>query len=280
MKFSHFLFQCSLFFLLVYTKETLAGTGLELTQKKQMAFDGIPLVLAPSADGKAVYVLVRGKIIVYSPAENRILSFIIVDSDLDNMTVTKDNYIVLSGSKSSLVDTYKVNKSVNIDLSKHSIKGYKEAPILIAVYSDYQCPYCVGLESLLQQVLEKYPREVKLVFKNYPLDFHHMARKAAAAALAAHDQGKFWQFHTKLFENSSSLNDDKIQAIARELKLNMSRFNKKMQDPGIQQVISSDMVEARENGVNGTPAIYINGKQLKDPSFIEIEKLIKAELAN
>jgi protein-disulfide isomerase len=128
-------------------------------------------------------------------------------------------------------------------------------------------------------VLDKYPKKVKLVFKNFPLSsIHPFAHKAAVAALAAHAQGKFWEFHNKLLENYKALNDAKIQEIATELKLDMERFNKAMQDPSIQKLVARDLTEGEQAGIEGIPIIFVNGKLPKETSLQGLEDLIEAEL--
>ena len=128
-------------------------------------------------------------------------------------------------------------------------------------------------------MLEKYPKEVKLVFKNYPLaSIHPFAHKAAVAALAAHAQGKFREFHHKLFENYRALNDAKIQEIATALKLDMEKFNRAMKDPSIQKLIARDIADGRKAGIEGIPIIYINGKLPAETSLQGLEDLIEAEL--
>jgi protein-disulfide isomerase len=128
-------------------------------------------------------------------------------------------------------------------------------------------------------VLDKHPKKVKLVFKNFPLSsVHPFAYKAATVALAAHSQGKFWQFHNALFKNHRALNDAKIQEIATELKLDMKRFNKTMQDPSIQKLIARDIKEGQETGIEGIPIIFVNGKLSKETSLQGLEDLIQAEL--
>jgi protein-disulfide isomerase len=132
---------------------------------------------------------------------------------------------------------------------------------------------------MLQQVLEKYPKKVKLVFKNFPLaSTHPFAHAAALAALAADAQGKFWEFHDRLFENYNALNNARIQEIAKALKLDMERFNSDMKDPSIQGLISRDIAEGEQAGIEGIPIIYINGKLPKEDSLQGIEDLIEAEL--
>ena len=112
-------------------------------------------------------------------------------------------------------------------------------------------------------MLEKYPKDVKLVHKFLPHS-REFSMKAATAALAADEQGKFWEFHDKLFENQSVLGDTMVNDIARTLKMDMNRFSKKLQDPAIEELIQRDFDEARELEVRGTPQVYINGRPLKD----------------
>jgi protein-disulfide isomerase len=127
-------------------------------------------------------------------------------------------------------------------------------------------------------VLDKHSKKVKVVFKNFPLSSHPFAYKAAVAALAAHAQGKFWAFHNKLFENYKVLNDAKIQEIAAELKLDMERFNKTMQDPSIKKLIARDIKEGDQADIGGIPAVFINGKFLQNRSPQAIEDMFEAEL--
>jgi protein-disulfide isomerase len=128
-------------------------------------------------------------------------------------------------------------------------------------------------------LLEKYPKKVKLIIKNFPLSSAHpFAYAAATAALAADAQGKFWEFHKRLFEKQDALNDAVIQGIAREFKLDMERFNRAMQDPAIQKVITRDMAEGEQAGIERIPIIFVNGKLPKQGSLQGLEDLIEAEL--
>ena len=128
-------------------------------------------------------------------------------------------------------------------------------------------------------MLEKYPKKVNLFFKNFPLSsIHPFAYTAAAAALAADAQGKFWEFHDKLFANYNALNDARIQGIAKELKLDMERFNSTMRDAAIRKLIARDIEEGQQAGVEGIPIIFVNGRLPKEGSLQGIEELIEAEL--
>ena len=132
---------------------------------------------------------------------------------------------------------------------------------------------------LLEQVLEKNPNTVKLVFKNFPLPRHLFATKAAAAALAAGRQGKFWEYHDRLFDNYRNLSDEKFKEIAGELKLNQLEFEQGMKDPEILARVRRDSIEGKNAGVSGTPTIFINGRQLKNRTLPGFQALIDKELA-
>ena len=131
----------------------------------------------------------------------------------------------------------------------------------------------------LEQVLERYPNQVKLVFKNFPLIRNHkFAMPAAIAALAAEKQGKFWEFHDLLFKDYNRLNEQKIEEIAQQLKLNMEKFDKDRKDPQIMAMINRDIAEGNQAGVRGTPTVFINGRLLRNRSKAGFQELIEKAL--
>ena len=131
---------------------------------------------------------------------------------------------------------------------------------------------------ILEQVLDEYPTDVKVAFKNFPLRSHKFALPAATAALAAGSQGKFWEYHDLLFENYNRLSNQKIQDIAKLLNLDLMEFEKKRKDPEIQKRIRQDFLDGRRAGVSGTPAVFINGRRLKNRSFKGFQAAIEKEL--
>lgn len=126
-------------------------------------------------------------------------------------------------------------------------------------------------------MLEKYPKEIKLVHKFIPA--HDFTMKASIAALAADDQGKFREFHDQLFANQRELDDTKIIEIAAMLKLNMDRFRKKMADPALKAIVDRDNDDAKKLGITRTPWIYINGRHLSEHSLTGFTTAIDAELS-
>ncbi|MBZ5638286.1 MAG: DsbA family protein [Acidobacteriia bacterium] len=124
-----------------------------------------------------------------------------------------------------------------------------------------------------------YGDKVRVVWKNYPLDMHKDSPLAHLAAAAAADQGKFWEYHDKLFGNPGQLKRDQLLKYASELGLNVPRFQEAMDTARFRSRIDADTAEARTLGVTGTPAFFVNGRFLSGAKpFEEFKKVIDAEL--
>ncbi len=132
----------------------------------------------------------------------------------------------------------------------------------------------------LEQLLKKYPGKIKLVFKNFPIRSHTYAVKAAVAALAAEQQGKFWEFHDSLFNNYNRLNDQKIQEIVGLLRLDETKFKEQQKNPAVTGRVRQDYQEGIRLGVKGTPTIFINGKKQRNRSTKSMEAVIEKDLQN
>jgi protein-disulfide isomerase len=132
---------------------------------------------------------------------------------------------------------------------------------------------------LFEQVLDKYPDSVKIVFKHYPLSFHKQAIPAALASMAAGEQGRFWEYHDELFLNQNSLSSDMYMEIAQKMGLDLKKFSLDMMRPSIRKKIEQDINDAKKAGVTGTPTIFVNGRKLKTRGFDAISKLIDNERA-
>jgi len=136
----------------------------------------------------------------------------------------------------------------------------------------------------LEQVLGAYPKQVKLVFKQYPLtSIHQNAKPAALATVAAQKQGKFWQMHDKIFQNQANLMDAqgkyRFAEFAKELGMNVAKFETDMKSPELEKLIAKDQKDGADAEVTGTPSLYLNGKKVADRSFEGLKKMIEAELS-
>ncbi len=127
-------------------------------------------------------------------------------------------------------------------------------------------------------MLERYPNDVRLIAKQFPLSSHRFAFNAAMGAMAAHNQGKFWPFHKALLKNHNAIDDEKIQSIAKDLGLDMTRFNGDIKSPENRAQILEDVENGRQIGVRGTPSVFINGKKVKGNQLGNLISLIAEEL--
>ncbi|MBI4817384.1 MAG: thioredoxin domain-containing protein [Deltaproteobacteria bacterium] len=148
---------------------------------------------------------------------------------------------------------------VNIDIGRAPVKGDPKAPIKVVVFSDFECPFCSRVEPQLKQLEQEYGKKVQFAFKHYPLPFHSKAELAGVASLAAHRQGKFWPMHDKLFENQKALERSNLVDYAKQLGLDMAKFEKDLDDPELKAWIKSDTEQGSKVGVRGTPATFVNG---------------------
>jgi protein-disulfide isomerase len=184
----------------------------------------------------------------------------------------------LPTSTASRRPTIDYNKVHNIPIGKAAIKGDKNAPITVVEFSDFQCPYCARLQPTLVQVLNAYPKEVKLVYKHYPLAFHKQAKNAAKASEAAGEQGKFWEMHDLIFEKFNKLTDASFKEFAEQLGLDVNKFLADFNSNKYDQQIEGDINLARTVGVTGTPTLYMNGKRMQRRSFDDFKEAIENNL--
>ncbi|HEY2901056.1 MAG TPA: thioredoxin domain-containing protein [Polyangia bacterium] len=167
-----------------------------------------------------------------------------------------------------------------VDPGSAPAKGPKDAPLTMVIFSDFQCPFCSRVEPTLTQIEKDYGGKVRQVWKNYPLPFHNNAEPAAEAAMAAGAQGKFWEMHDKLFANQQSLDRPSLEKYAQEIGLNMGKFKADLDAQKYKSQIESDTKEGSAVGVNGTPAVFINGRKIAGAYPIDtFKKIIDAELA-
>jgi protein-disulfide isomerase len=163
-----------------------------------------------------------------------------------------------------------LNKKVyEIDTTGAPVRGDPKAPVAIVEFSDFQCPACKAAEPLLLRILREIP-QAKLVFMNYPLPMHQNAVPAAAAAIAAGKQGKFWAYHDKLYENQERLGPTDLLRYAQELKLDLGRFQADME--GARVRVARDKALGEKLEIDSTPTIFINGRKYTDSKTFEALK--------
>ena len=141
-------------------------------------------------------------------------------------------------------------------------KGPTNAPVTIVEFSDFQCPFCQKAATTVQKVMADYAGQVRLVYRQFPLDFHDKAMKAAQAGMCANEQGKFWEMHDQMFGDQQHLDIDGLKRAARSLGLDGGKFDECLDSGRFEAPIKKDIEEGQKVGVNGTPAFFINGRLL------------------
>jgi protein-disulfide isomerase len=160
-------------------------------------------------------------------------------------------------------------------------KGPRNAPVTLVEFSDFQCPYCLVFHNTVQQVMETYGDEVRLVYRQFPLSsIHPQAYDAALASLCAHEQGKFWEMHDAMFANQHELGRDRLKSTARDLGLDGQEFDQCLNLDEYAEEVRADVRAGQSVGVEGTPATFINGRFVSGAkSFEEVAEIIDEELA-
>jgi len=158
-------------------------------------------------------------------------------------------------------------------------RGNPRAPVTVAVFSDFQCPFCSRAVPTLKQVEQAYGNQVRVVWKHQPLAMHPQAMPAALAAEAAREQGKFWEMHDKLFENQRALDPQSLERYGKELGLDLARFRAAQQDPKLRARVEEDQALAARLGISGTPTFLVNGERVVGAQpFDKFKEVIDAQL--
>jgi protein-disulfide isomerase len=141
--------------------------------------------------------------------------------------------------------------------------GPATAPVTIVAFGDFECPFCATGFVTLERLRARYGDDVRMVAKHHPLPFHSHAFLAARASLAAHEQGKFWQFHDALYRTEAKFDADTLRAIARRIGLDMKKFEARVKGSQLDGRIEADQSLAAALGVTGTPAYFVNGRPIE-----------------
>jgi protein-disulfide isomerase len=176
-------------------------------------------------------------------------------------------------------DTRILSDAVKIPTEGSPVLGPANAPIKLVEFSDFQCPYCIMATPQIEALLKAYGGQISLTFKQFPLDMHSQAAGAAAAALAAQMQGKFWPMHDALFAQQGHLSPQVILQIAGKIGLSLIRFQADMNSDEVKKTVARDLEDGENAGVTGTPTLFVNGQRYNGPVKVEaLKPIIDAEL--
>lgn len=149
-------------------------------------------------------------------------------------------------------------------------RGPATAPVTVVEFGDFECGFCARGHETLEKLRRRYGDKVRVVFRHYPLDFHSHAFMAARGSMAAHAEGKFWEFHDRLYATKARFDEETLLAIARDLRLDLKKFKARLASDQYDAQISSDQQMGHTLGVRGTPAYFVNGRAV-DGAVPELE---------
>ncbi len=174
------------------------------------------------------------------------------------------NQLIVGEILDSTVDPLQEIMS-KISMDNVPVKGSADAPITIVEYSDFQCPFCKRGSDMLPGLLEDYPGKVKIIFKQFPLPNHNWAKPSSVASLCAFEQGndKFWAFHDMVFAKQKEINlqnsTDKFNEIAKEIGLDLSKFDACIASGENAARVDAEMQEGQAIGISSTPTFVVDG---------------------
>jgi len=168
-----------------------------------------------------------------------------------------------------------------LSLAGEPFKGSEKAPVTIVKFEDFQCPFCNQVQPTFNELVSRYDGKVRLVHKDFPLEsLHPQARQAAEAARCAYEQGKFWEYHDKLYANSPKASADDLKNYAKEVGLNVDSFDRCLVSGKYKAVVQQDLKEGTQLGLSGTPTFFINGREISgNQPLTAFEAMIDEELA-
>lgn len=180
---------------------------------------------------------------------------------------------------------YKVNLPIpeplifTVNTEGYPSKGSTNASVTLVEFADFQCPHCKEGSEIAAKVLEKYKDKMRIVYRHMPINPSGISRKVAAASICAEQQGKFWEYHDLAFKNQEKLDDSSPLKLANELKLDEAKMKTCLDDPKTKEALDASEAEARNLGVNGTPAFFLNGKPFRPQLDMEKELIAAVESA-
>ena len=261
MSFSKWSLLLAVGLVLFWTGQSMAE--VQTRQINQLPLSAEAVDLTVSADGKRVFVLQDdGNLEIFS-IQGEKQGTIAVGKDVTNISAQGETLLLLTRKGKKEVEYLLIDVVQQIKTDGSPRLGRADAPVEIVVFDDFQCPYCAKLAPHLKEAVKQAGGQASLVFKHFPLQMHKLAKTAAEASIAAQQQGKFWEYHDLVFENYNRLTDEKLVDFAKQLKLDMAKFELDRKSPLVVNRVVLEQQEGVKAGVRGTPAVYINGRQFQ-----------------
>lgn len=267
----------TMLFMIFGTAPAQAEFSSRLIKELKLTF--APMDIEISSNGRRVFVLDdHGQLLVYNVA-GQLKDKIQVGKKVEKIRISpREDMLVLSNRDDKTVRILKLAYIHAIDISGSPYKGPSNAPVAIVVFSDFQCPYCERIRTIFDKIREQYPKQVKVVYMQFPLSSHKYSLSAAKASIAAAAQGKFWEFHDLIFNNYKELNDSKFQEFRSALKLDKTKFDQVMESPETLVKINKDKRQGVKADVRGTPTVFVNGRMIRPAVYQNIKVAVEESL--
>lgn len=188
------------------------------------------------------------------------------------LAVTREEFLRSLRSKAKVVVHLEPPPVFRVDVSINGapFTGTANAPLTMVKFEDFHCPFCKQVQATFAQLLSRYDKKLKVVHRDFPIDsLHPKARKAHEAARCANDQGKFWNYHDKLYANAPKASSEDLKAYAKEVGLNLTVFDRCLESGKNKAAVQKDVEEGSRLGVTGTPAFFINGRFVSGAESLE-----------
>lgn len=191
-------------------------------------------------------------------ASRRLAEYVVKELDAG-----KSAEVVLAGLRKLATEPPPLlGEPVKLSIDGDPVKGPANARVTVVEFSDFQCPFCAKAAVEVNLVVQKFPNDIRVIFKQFPLDSHSHAALAGEASLAAQAQGKFWEMHDKMYANFHAISRDHILVWAKEIGLDVERFRADLDGHKYAARVKAEEQEGEKAGVEGTPTFFIDGRKL------------------
>jgi protein-disulfide isomerase len=257
----------------------LTEAKIQVEPSTDIQLEDTPKDIIFSRDGSMAFILGQKSILLYSVPEAKVTDSIPLTKAYSQLALSPDeSTFYLTSQDSPQVAVIRFAFINNIEVGKSPVIGNANAPVALVAFLDYQCPYCAKIYPLLQEVLKKYPNDVKLVIKHFPLAMHKSAEKAARAALAASMQNKYEKVNELFFTNFTKLNDDTIRDYVKDAGADMQKFEQDVESAQVRDIVQQDIEAGKGARVRAVPTILINGIAPKGRSIEVFSQIVDEEL--
>ncbi|MBM9537755.1 thioredoxin domain-containing protein [Desulfobulbus alkaliphilus] len=260
------------------SSENQPENDLNWTVLTSWALPTQPLDFTQSLDNKLVFILGADQKVHIFAADGKKLGEMPVDPGTSAIDIApRGEFLFLVNEKTNVYTAIDISFNKKIDISGAPILGNEDAPVTLIVFSDFECPHCSKVKPLLDQLLTTNEDKLRIAFKHLPLRMHSYAESAALSAIAAQNQGKFWQMHDALFA-ITNWTPTIIEETAKVIGLDMDKFRADRDSMETRMRLAKDVNDAQMADISATPSLFVNSRPVRDRSLPALQQMINEAL--